>query len=121
MDDFVEVSIPENIEHQNEEFLRRYFQERLEEIGHGFSEALDLACDQRTSHAILDCVTINRVLVLGDSMKIGYRVELSEFQACKDVIACHSFDRTVIGKRFGHDWRFKKHVLIPERSTNDEL
>lgn len=121
MNDFVEISIPKDIEHHNEAFLRRYLQDELESIGHGFSEVLDLACDQRTSHAVLEGVTINRVSVASDSIEIGYRVELSEFKACKDVIEHHSFDRTVTGQRFGDDWRFKKHVLVPERSTHDEL
>lgn len=121
MDDFVEVPIPCDIENYDEDSLRRYFQYELENIGDGFSEALDLACDQPNSTAVLDSVTINHVSIASDSIEIDYCVELSEYQACKDLNGYHSFERTVAGKQFGDNWRFKKYIYVSERSTHDEL
>ena len=121
MTGFAVIPIPAGRERHEQELLRCYLQGQMDANRSGFTEALDLACDQKNSHAILQKVTIKRVSVTGDSIEIHYHVELSEFQACKDVMNDYSFMRTVIGKEFGNVWRFEKYVPTAQRSTCDEL
>ena len=121
MDEFVVIPIPDDIGKQDVESLRRYFQDQILNTGDGFSEALDLACDQRNSIAVLQNVTINRVSIAADSIEIGYQVELTEFQACQDLTSDYSFARSITGKKLGDGWRFRKYVPVPQRSTCDEL
>jgi hypothetical protein len=118
---FVEIPIPAGMERHEQESLRSYFQDRAQDTRSGFTQALDLTCDQKNAHAILENITINHVSVTGDSIEIGYHVELSEFQACKLLINDYSFKRTVTGYEFGNVWRFEKYVPVPERSPCDEL
>lgn len=121
MSGFIEIPIPAIMERDERESLRSYFQDQTQDTRSGFAEALDLTCDQKNAHAILENVTINHVSVTGDSIEIEYRVELSEFQACKLSMHDYSFRRTLTGYQFGNFWRFQKYVPAAERSTCDEL
>ena len=82
MTGFAEIPIPAGMERHEQERLRCYFQERLQDNRSGFTEALDLGCDQKNSHAILEKVTINHVSVVGDAIEIDYPEGLSVLQAC---------------------------------------
>lgn len=115
------IAIPESIAIGDQQSLRHYFQMQLNDIGSGFSETLDLSCDQKTTHAIVETVTINQVQVDGDLIRIEYHVALSEFQACQDLMTHYRYTRTVVGSGSGRVWRFDKFVAVPARSTWDEL
>ncbi|MCA9010276.1 MAG: hypothetical protein KDB01_11045 [Planctomycetaceae bacterium] len=117
----VEIVIPENIDISEPQSLMHYFQILLNDAGSGLSQALDLSCDQKTTHAIVENVTINQVRVAGDLIHMEYDVELSEFQACQDLTTRYCYTRTVVGTRSGRHCRFDKFVPLPERSTYDEL
>ena len=121
MDGFIEIPVPADIAGHDTESLRDYFQHQLEHIAGGVSDALDLTCDHANRGAILERVKITRVAISGQFIKLEYLVELSKFQACKDVLEDHSFSRSVTGQKVGDNWRFRKFSPVPERSTHDEL
>ncbi len=115
------IVIPESIDVGDQQSLLHYFQQQLNHTGSRFSEALDLSCDQKTTHAIVETVTINQVRVDGDLIRIEYHVALSEFQACQDLMTHYRHTRTVVGTRSGRHCCFDKFLPLPERSTYDEL
>ena len=116
-----EIVIPESIDIGDPQSLLHYFQQQLNDTGSRLSEALDLSCDQKTTHAIVENVTINHVGVVGDLIQMEYHVELSEFQACQDLMTSYRYTRTVVGTGSGSVWRFNPFVALQERSTCDEL
>ncbi len=121
MDGFIEIPVPDDIENHNEESLLSYFQDQLEGIGGGVSEALDLTCDHADRRAILERVRMTRVSITGDSIELVYLVELSKFEACKGVLDGYTFSRSVTGQHMAGIWRFEKQIHAPDRSTHDEL
>lgn len=121
MDGFVEIPVPDAIENHDDESLLRYFQDQLEGIGGGVSEALDLTCDHADRRAVLERVRMTHVSITGDSIELAYLVELSKFEACKGVLDGYAFSRSVTGQHMGGVWRFEKQIPVPQRSTHDEL
>ena len=121
MDGFVEIPVPADIENHDAESLLNYFQDQLEKIEGGVSEALDLTCDHADRRAVLERVRITRVLITDDSIELAYFVELSKFEACKGVLDDYTFSRKVMGQQVAGVWRFGKQLPVPERSTHDEL
>ena len=122
MNDSIDVAIPAATDHSDSaEDLRLYFQAMLQDVSGDFSKALDFGCDHRKSNAILERVTIKRVLVDGNRIVIDYYVELSVFKACILQTDSYSFHRTVSGVRVENFWRFIKYIPQPERSSADEL
>ena len=121
MDAFIEIPVPEGYENHDQQSLLGYFQDQLEKIKGGVSEALDLTCDHADRRAVLERVSMSRVSITGDSIELAYLVELSKFEACKGVLDDYTFSRTVRGQRAGGVWRFEKQIPLPERSTHDEL
>ena len=121
VDGFIEIPVPDDIENHVEESLLSYFQNQLEKIEGGVSEALDLTCDHADRRAVLEHVRITRVSINGDSIELEYLVELSKFEACKGVLDDYTFSRTVTGQQVAGIWRFEKQIPLPERSTQDEL
>lgn len=120
MEACVKIPIPEGLEHCSEQGLRDFFQ-RACDLKADFLEALDLECEPRNSHAVVDSVTINRVERTETRVIIAYSVKLSHFQACNDLTGHWSFDRTLSGICEGNVWKFEKHVATPRRSTYEEF
>jgi len=120
MEAFVEIQIPKELDPCNEQDLRDFFQ-RACDLKTDFSEALDLECEPRHSHAIVDSVTIMRVEKNETIITIAYSVKLSHFQACNDLTGHWSFDRRLIGICEGNVWKFETHVATPRRSTHEEF
>ena len=121
MDGFIEIPVPDDIENHDEESLRCYFQDQLEGIEGGVSEALDLACDHADRRAVLERVRITRVSITGHSIELAYLVELSKFEACRGVLDDYTFSRTVGGQQVAGVWRFEKQIPASQRSTHEEL
>jgi hypothetical protein len=123
MSGFVEIPAPENFQNYAEHFRLSYFQKTLGSVNNlgELASALDLGCDPPNTRAILDSVMIEHVSIDADEIRIEYTVELSEFQACKDINGHYTFLRTITGVRSGNAWRFRKHITLEERSTHDEL
>ena len=121
MNGFIEIPVPDDTENHDEESLLSYFQDQLEKIEGGVSEALDLTCDHADRRAVLERVRITRVSIAGDSIELAYLVELSKFEACKGVLDDYTFSRKVTGQQVAGVWRFGKQLPAPERSTHDEL
>jgi hypothetical protein len=121
MDGFIEIPVPADIENDDPESLRDYFQHQLENSAGGVSDVLDLTCDHSNRGAILERVRIMRVAINGPVIELEYLVELSKFQACKDVMDNYRFTRSVTGQKVADVWRFRKFSRVPERSTHDEL
>lgn len=117
----LKIAIPAEIDIHDHLSLRNYFQNLLQDDQCRFSAALDLACDQEISRAKLDKVTIGHVCVVDKLIHIDYHVELSEFQACQDLMNRYRYTRTIVGTRSGRQLCFDKFVPFPERSTCDEL
>lgn len=123
MDEFISIAFPEEYDELDQESLLSYFRDCLgtpEDLGE-LADALDLCCDLPNSRTSLNQVKIMEVIVLGDSIAIEYFVELSEYQACKDVNGVYPFHRTLVGEQIAFGWRFKKHIYSETRSTQDEL
>jgi|GEM_PF-3478086 len=121
MGGFIEIPVPDEIDNLNEESLLSYFQDQLEGIGGGVSEALDLACDHADRRAVIERVRMTRVSITGHSIELAYLVELSKFEACRGVLDDYTFSRTVRGQQAAGVWRFEKQIPVPQRSTHDEL
>ena len=117
----LKIAIPADTDLHDQLSLRNYFQNLLDDDECQFSAALDLAGDQKTTHAIVENVTISNIGVVGELIHIDYHVELSEFQACQDLMNRYRYTRTIVGTRSGHHWYFDEFVPLPERSTCDEL
>ena len=120
MEPYVEIPIPKELDACSEQDLRSFLQSACDRKTY-FFEALDLECEPRNSHAIVDSVTINRVERTETRVTIAYSVKLSHFQDCHDLAGHWSFDRTLIGICEGNVWRFEKHVATPRRSTHEEF
>ena len=121
MDSFIEIPVPKDIENHDENSLLRYFQDQLEGIGGGISEALDLTTDHADRRALLKSVRITRVSITGPLIELAYLVELSKFEACKGVLDDYTFSRKVTGHQAASVWRFEKQIPATVRSTHDEL
>lgn len=121
MDGFIEIPVPADIKNHDAESLRDYFQHQLENSAGGVSDLLDLTCDHANRGAILERVKITRVAMNGPVIELEYLVELSKFQACKDVLDDYSFSRSITGQKIADVWRFRKFSPAPARSTHDEL
>ena len=101
MDGSIEIPVPDAIENHDEESLRRFFQDQLEDIEGCVSEAVDLACDHAERRAVLERVRITRVSITGHSIELAYLVELSKFEACRGVLDDYTLSRDSQGTTDG--------------------